>query len=119
MRRNLGLSISSRVLTVLTTFGDLRGELGVGIEYFLLVNRVCVVEDYVTDHHQQLFASASEAAGQRLLPYHIHQSLAHPRPELFLGSPKLIVVGAHDARGFLLLSLGGCCVHKITYLRLP
>ena len=84
---------------------DVRFEPGVGIENFLLVVRTAFIENHVANHDQKLLALSSEATRERMLARHIHQPFAHPLPELFLGGPELIVVGADDPRGLLGTSL--------------
>lgn len=80
---------------------DVRLEPGVGIQDFLLVVRTALIEDDVANHNEKLLALAAEAPRERLLTRHVHESFAHPLPELFLGGPELVVVGAHDPRSLL------------------
>ena len=85
---------------------DMRLEPVVGIQNFLLVMRTAFIQNDVANHDQKLLALPSEAAGERMLAGHINQSFTDPLPELFLGGPELIIIGAHDARGLLGTSFG-------------
>ena len=94
------------ILGLSATFADMRLEPAVGIKNFLLVMRTAFIENDVADHNQKLLALSCEATRERMLARHIHESFAHPLPELFLGGPELVVVGAHDSRGLLGTSFG-------------
>ena len=83
----------------------MRLEPAVGIKHFLLVMRIALVENDMSYHYQKLLALAGEPARERMLTGHIYKTLAHPLPKLLLCRPKLIVVGAHDARSLFRTSL--------------
>ena len=85
---------------------DVRFESGVGIQNFLLVVRTAFIKDDVPDHYQELLALSGEAASKRMLTGDVHKPFSHPLPELLLGGPELVVVGAYDPSSLLCSSLG-------------
>ena len=80
---------------------DVRLELGVSVEDFLLVVRTALIEDDVANHDQKLLSLSGEAARERVLAGYVHQPFTHPLPELLLRSPELVVIGANYSCGLL------------------
>ena len=80
---------------------DVRRELGVGIQNFLLVVRTAFIKNHMANHNQKLLALPGEAARERMLTGHIHQPFSHPLPELLLSGPEVVVIGTNYSCGFL------------------
>jgi hypothetical protein len=77
----------------------MRLELRVTFEEFLFMDRVCVVQNDMANHDEQLLATAGESSSQRVLARHINQPFTDPGPELLLCSPEFVFVSADDASG--------------------
>lgn len=93
-------------LRLCAPLADMRLEPVVGIQNFLLMMRTAFIQNDVANHDQKLLALSSESAGERMLARYINQPFTNPLPELFLGGPELIIIGAHDSRGLLCTSFG-------------
>jgi len=65
-----------------------------------------LIENDMTDHHQQLLALSSKPTRERMLTRNVYESFSHPLPELPLSRPELVIVRTHDPSGLLCSSFG-------------
>lgn len=75
---------------------DVRLELRIAVQDFLLMFGACIIEDYVADHYEQFLSLSAKAAGERVLANDVDQSFADPLPELLLRGPEFVIICADD-----------------------
>ena len=61
----------TRSLAFGSMLGNVRLESGITSEHLLLVLGASVVQNGMSDHHQQFLATSAEPAGERRLPGHV------------------------------------------------